>query len=75
VTIDIDTAHHAGPAVADLVDVEVEEITVDAQETEVPSASRLDGVVGDDEESAALRQARKHAQLSTSTDSVRAYLK
>jgi RNA polymerase primary sigma factor len=75
VTLDSETAHRASTAVADLVDVAVEEITVDAQDAEAPSAAGLVGFGWDAEESEALRQARKDAELSTSTDSIRAYLK
>ena len=74
-TLDIETAHPASTAVADLVDVAVEEITVDAQDAEAPSASSLESFGWDEEESEALRQARKDAELDTSADSIRAYLK
>ena len=78
-TIDIDTAHYADAAVADLVDVAVgvgvEEITVNATEPDAPRALSSGGFVWDEEESLALRQARKNAELSISPDSVRAYLK
>ena len=51
-------------------------MTVDAEGT-TQTASGLDGVdfVWDEEESEALRQARKDAELTASADSVRAYLK
>jgi RNA polymerase primary sigma factor len=76
----------AGPAVDDddvdvEVDVEVEaEVEAveddDAGQRELPSAARKSGdFVWDEEESEALRQARKDAELTASADSVRAYLK
>ena len=66
-----------GPAAEDLADVEieVEEITVDAEEAETPSGPGAEDFVWDEEESEALRQARKDAELTASADSVRAYLK
>ncbi len=66
-----------GPAAEDLADVEVEveEITVDAEEAEAPSGPGAEDFVWDEEESEALRQARKDAELTASADSVRAYLK
>jgi RNA polymerase primary sigma factor len=71
--VDIDS----GPAAEDLADVEVEveEITVDAEEAEAPSGPGAEDFVWDEEESEALRQARKDAELTASADSVRAYLK
>jgi RNA polymerase primary sigma factor len=67
----------SGPAAEDLADVEVEveEITVDAEEAEAPSGPGAEDFVWDEEESEALRQARKDAELTASADSVRAYLK
>jgi RNA polymerase primary sigma factor len=67
----------SGPAAEDLaeVEVEVEEITVDAEEPEAPSGPGSEDFVWDEEESEALRQARKDAELTASADSVRAYLK
>ncbi|MGH3903297.1 MAG: sigma-70 factor domain-containing protein, partial [Pseudonocardiaceae bacterium] len=64
-----------GPAVEDLADVEVEEITADAEEVEAQSGPGGEDFVWDEEESEALRQARKDAELTASADSVRAYLK
>jgi RNA polymerase primary sigma factor len=59
-----------------LVDVEVEEITVDAGQAKTPSGFGAQDFVWDDEsESQQLRQARTDAELSASADSVRAYLK
>jgi RNA polymerase primary sigma factor len=73
VTADIDS----GPAAEDLaeVEVEVEEITAEAVEVEAPSGPGAEDFVWDEEESEALRQARKDAELTASADSVRAYLK
>ncbi|MGH3856467.1 MAG: RNA polymerase sigma factor [Pseudonocardiaceae bacterium] len=71
----------SGPAAEDLADVEVEveeiveEITVEAEEPETPSGPGSEDFVWDEEESEALRQARKDAELTASADSVRAYLK
>ena len=67
----------SGPAAEDLVEVEVEveEITVEAEEPEAPSGPGAEDFVWDEEESEALRQARKDAELTASADSVRAYLK
>ncbi|MGH3822642.1 MAG: RNA polymerase sigma factor [Pseudonocardiaceae bacterium] len=67
----------SGPAAEDLADVEVEveEITVEAEEAETPSGPGAEDFVWDEEESEALRQARKDAELTASADSVRAYLK
>ncbi|MGH3754166.1 MAG: RNA polymerase sigma factor [Pseudonocardiaceae bacterium] len=72
-TPDID----GGPAAEDLaeVEVEVEEITTDAEVAEAPSGPGAEDFVWDEEESEALRQARKDAELTASADSVRAYLK
>jgi RNA polymerase primary sigma factor len=70
-TIDIES----GPVAEDLADVEVEEILAETEDGEQPSGVGVDGVVWDEEESAALRQARKDAELAVSADSVRAYLK
>ncbi|MDQ4104119.1 MAG: RNA polymerase sigma factor [Actinomycetota bacterium] len=54
--------------------VEVEEITVDGGDAQPPRDPGSDGV-WDEEESEALRQARKDAEATASADSVRAYLK
>jgi RNA polymerase primary sigma factor len=60
----------SGSAANNLADVEVEEITVDAEQAQVGAGE----FVWDEEESEALRQARIDAKLSASADSVRAYL-
>ncbi|MGH3947104.1 MAG: RNA polymerase sigma factor [Pseudonocardiaceae bacterium] len=67
----------SGPAAEDLaeVEVEVEEIAADPEEPETPSGPGAEDFVWDEEESEALRQARKDAELTASADSVRAYLK
>jgi RNA polymerase primary sigma factor len=69
----------SGPGAEDLADVEVEvevdEITVEPEEAEAPSGPGSEDFVWDEEESEALRQARKDAELTASADSVRAYLK
>ena len=69
-----------GPAAEDLAEVEVEDIPVaEAEETPEEAAARKgpggEDFVWDEEESEALRQARKDAELTASADSVRAYLK
>ncbi len=72
--------------VIDLEDLEVDEAAadpaapaVDADEEDLPEPSDKDKASGDfvwdEEESEALRQARKDAELTASADSVRAYLK
>jgi RNA polymerase primary sigma factor len=72
-TTDIDR----GPAAADLADieVEVEEITVEAQAVDTTSGPGAEDFVWDEQESPALRQARQDAEFTASTDPVRAYLK
>ncbi|MGH4024589.1 MAG: RNA polymerase sigma factor [Pseudonocardiaceae bacterium] len=79
VEVDVEDAPEleGGPAAEDLADVEVEEITADAEEAEAEAQSGPGGedFVWDEEESEALRQARKDAELTASADSVRAYLK
>ncbi|MCA1008033.1 RNA polymerase sigma factor [Rhodococcus hoagii] len=65
-------------AAGDLVEEEVEDVVVeDEEETAEPSEKdKASGdFVWDEEESEALRQARKDAELTASADSVRAYLK
>ncbi|MBC6449435.1 RNA polymerase sigma factor [Actinokineospora sp. HBU206404] len=66
------------PDLADLEEVEVEPVEEVAEEPEEkdPKEPGKDGdFVWDEEESEALRQARKDAELTASADSVRAYLK
>ncbi|MBV9847034.1 MAG: RNA polymerase sigma factor [Kutzneria sp.] len=58
---------------AELVEEVIDDV-VDEPETEEPKAGDGD-FVWDEEESEALRQARKDAELTASADSVRAYLK
>ncbi|MGQ4597711.1 RNA polymerase sigma factor [Nocardia sp. R6R-6] len=61
----------------DLVDVAEEAESEEAEQAEEPTAAeKASGdFVWDEEESEALRQARKDAELTASADSVRAYLK
>jgi len=63
----------------DLVEEEVEDVVVEDDEEETAEPSEKDKASGDfvwdEEESEALRQARKDAELTASADSVRAYLK
>jgi len=62
----------------DLTEETVEEVTVE-EDDDTPEPSEKDKASGDfvwdEEESEALRQARKDAELTASADSVRAYLK
>jgi RNA polymerase primary sigma factor len=77
VDVDVEetTDIEGGPAAEDLADVEVEEITAGVEELAGPSGPGAEDFVWDQEESQALRQARKDAELTVSVDSVRAYLK
>ena len=75
VDVEETTDIEGGPAAEDLADVEVEEITAGVEELAAPSGPGAEDFVGDQEESQALRQARKDAELTVSVDSVRAYLK
>ncbi|MFI7674521.1 RNA polymerase sigma factor [Actinophytocola sp. NPDC049390] len=68
------------PDLEDLEDVDLETDVVDAAvaddvEEKDPKESKDGDFVWDEEESEALRQARKDAELTASADSVRAYLK
>ena len=64
------------PDAGDLAAVEIEEIVVEPEEeVETPKGPGSEDFVWDEEESEALRQARKDAELTASADSVRAYLK
>jgi RNA polymerase primary sigma factor len=76
VDVDVEetTDIEGGPAAEDLADVEVEEITAGVEELAAPSGPGAEDFVWD-EESQALRRARKDAELTVSVDSVRAYLK
>ncbi|WP_137724762.1 RNA polymerase sigma factor [Prescottella subtropica] len=66
-------------AAGDLVEEEVEDVVVEDDEETPAEPSEKDKASGDfvwdEEESEALRQARKDAELTASADSVRAYLK
>jgi RNA polymerase primary sigma factor len=64
------------PDDADLEEVEVDLVEVVEEEVvETPKDAKDGDFVWDEEESEALRQARKDAELTASADSVRAYLK
>ena len=68
------------PGIEDLEEVEVDVVdeSVTEEEVEEPKDAKAEGgsdFVWDEEESEALRQARKDAELTASADSVRAYLK
>jgi RNA polymerase primary sigma factor len=65
----------SGPAAEDLAEVEGQEITAGAEGPEAPSGPDAEDFAEDEEESQALRQARKDAELTVSVDPVRAYLK
>jgi RNA polymerase primary sigma factor len=62
------------PDAGELAAVEIEELTVETEDVEA-EVGKGDEFVWDEEESEALRQARKDAELTASADSVRAYLK
>jgi RNA polymerase primary sigma factor len=73
---ELDAELDVAPDAGDLVAVEIEDLTVDAEdEAEAPKGPGSEDFVWDEEESEALRQARKDAELTASADSVRAYLK
>jgi len=59
----------------DVVDDTVEEEPAEKEPSSTPKDSKDGDFVWDEEESEALRQARKDAELTASADSVRAYLK
>jgi len=61
--------------VADLEDIVVEEPAEVVAEAEADAQADADDFEWDDEESEALKQARRDAELTASADSVRAYLK
>jgi RNA polymerase primary sigma factor len=67
----------AAPAVDDEDDEDEVEVEVEVESTRdmPPTARKSADFVWDEEESEALRQARKDAELTASADSVRAYLK
>jgi RNA polymerase primary sigma factor len=75
VDVEETTDIEGGPAAEDLADVDVEEITAGVEELAAPSGPGAEDFVWDQEESQALRQARKDAELTVSVDSVRTYLK
>ncbi|GIJ69529.1 RNA polymerase sigma factor [Virgisporangium ochraceum] len=60
---------------AEIEDVPVEETPELAQAAEADAQSDSDDFAWDDDESEALKQARKDAEMTASADSVRAYLK
>ncbi|MEO6501256.1 MAG: sigma-70 family RNA polymerase sigma factor, partial [Jatrophihabitantaceae bacterium] len=64
------------PADVELEEVAIDvEVEVDAEETPDPPEAESSEFTWDEEESEALRQARKDAEMTASADSVRAYLK
>jgi RNA polymerase primary sigma factor len=67
------------PGSADVVEIEVVDVEVETVEVEATAApaegETTDFTWEDEEESEALRQARKDAEMTASADSVRAYLK
>ncbi|HVV19090.1 MAG TPA: RNA polymerase sigma factor [Pseudonocardiaceae bacterium] len=77
---EMDIEGDVAPEDVDLEDVDVdlgEDVVEDVavEEEEVPKDAKDGDFVWDEEESEALRQARKDAELTASADSVRAYLK
>lgn len=76
VEVDVSADIDGGPAAEDLIDVEgeVEEITMDVEETAASSDRGAQEIIWDEEQSPALRQVRKDAERTASVDSVRAYL-
>jgi len=73
---DLEAELDVAPDPGELAAVEIEEITVDADDdVDVSKGPGGEDFVWDEEESEALRQARKDAELTASADSVRAYLK
>ncbi|WP_306433265.1 sigma-70 factor domain-containing protein, partial [Modestobacter italicus] len=70
---DVDTS--SNPADADSVVQVVPAAADETTETPAGAETSSDFVWEDDEDAVALRQARKEAELTASTDSVRAYLK
>ena len=74
--VEPDAEGEASPDDADLEEVEVDLVEVVEEEVvETPKDAKEGDFVWDEEESEALRQARKDAELTASADSVRAYLK
>ena len=71
------TGLETGPAVEGLTDgdIEVQETTMDAHGADAPSGPRAKDLVWDKKESQALRQDRKDAERTPSTDSVGTYLR
>ncbi|HEY7054138.1 MAG TPA: RNA polymerase sigma factor [Mycobacterium sp.] len=76
---DAETAADAEEPDAEAVTVEAAAVVAAGDDDELPEPSEKDKASGDfvwdEEESEALRQARKDAELTASADSVRAYLK
>ncbi|MBV9058060.1 MAG: RNA polymerase sigma factor [Pseudonocardiales bacterium] len=73
-TIDVDTAHQAVLVVPDLVDGDVEKLSIEAEELHAAGVPGEEYVVWGPERSPALSQARQGPELSASADSVRVYL-
>jgi hypothetical protein len=67
------TSIDRGPAAADVLAVEIEE-TMDADQAKAPGNPGAQDFVWDEDDSPALRQARKDAELTVAADSVRTYL-
>jgi RNA polymerase primary sigma factor len=68
------TSIDRGPAAADVLAVEIEETTMDADQAKAPGNPGAQDFVWDEDDSPALRQARKDAELTVAADSVRTYL-
>jgi RNA polymerase primary sigma factor len=74
-SIDTDTVDQAGLVVMDLLDGEVEELSIEADEPDAVGVPGGEGVLGDPPQSSVLRPARNGAELSALADSVRVYLR
>jgi RNA polymerase primary sigma factor len=73
-TIDVDTPHQAVLVVSDLVDGEVEKLSIEAEGLDAAGVPGEEDVIWVQERSPELRQARQGPELSASADSVRVYL-
>jgi hypothetical protein len=69
--VTVTTRIDRGPAAADVLAVEVEEITTDTEQAKAPGGPGAEDPVWDEEDSVALQQARKDAELTVAADSVR----
>jgi RNA polymerase primary sigma factor len=72
--IDVDTAHQAVLVVPELVDGDVEQLSIEAGELDAAGVPGGEDILWGQEPSPAWDQARRSPELSTSADSVRVYL-